>query len=223
MARGVVADAAEVRPVGPRPLDEQRRGLVGRQRIDRVQLLAVDAERLPAGGQHGDVRAVPDHGRAGRPPRRARARSCPAPAAAAGPAGTRSRSARWSGRVAAAPAAPRPPRRRPDRRRRSGASSHSHAPSAIRSRSRAATSTASRDFPTPPTPVRVTSGALGKGGERSSISPAGRRTRSPAAAGCPAHRGRGRLGSWSRMCVERPSGGGGSTPSSSSSRRRSWW
>ncbi len=50
----------DVRPGGPRAQHEQRRGVRERQRRHRPHLLAVDAERLPARGEHDDAGALRD-------------------------------------------------------------------------------------------------------------------------------------------------------------------
>ena len=96
---------------GTRPVGEQRRGVVGRQRIDRQDPLPLDAERLPAGGQHGDGRALPHH--VGEQLRRLAENVLAVvqdEQQLRDPAGTRSRSARSSSRDVAAGAAPPPPR-----------------------------------------------------------------------------------------------------------------
>ncbi len=155
-----LAVGVEVRPGGAGTLHEQRGGVGGGHRGQRPDLLALDAERLAARGEHDDAGAVRHH--AIEQPRRGvehvlavvqheqqRAR----------PRGTRSPSARSSGRAAAARAARSrrpgsPGRRRPAAPARRATPRRGTAPAP-----RPATSSAVRDFPTPPTPVRVTSGA----------------------------------------------------------------
>ena len=154
------AVGVEVGAGGPRPQHEQGGGVRERERRHRPHLLAVDAERLPARGEHDDAGALRDDA-LGQPCGGVQHVLAVVEHEQQRPGGEvlDDRLLDRRGRGAAASAA-RPRRRVPTEPPSArGASSASHAPSANRSRSRPATSTASRVFPTPPTPTSVTSGA----------------------------------------------------------------
>ena len=151
---------AHLRVVGRRDRQGQRG-----QRVDR---LAVDAQRLAAGRDHPHLRGSDPAGpRPARPPPRSRARSCPAPA------GTPTADSVSSTRVRASRCGRSPRRCSISRTSRTpipsstaraiesgsltGASSANQTPSGIRSTQVAATSLASRVLPEPPAPTTVTS------------------------------------------------------------------
>ena len=149
----------EIRPACPGPLGEQSRRVVDRQRRNRQDPLALHPERFPTRCQHDDVRTVPND-LVDQP--RGRIKDVlavvHAEIAACASAGTRSRLLRCRGPGAAAASVSRQRRALTAEPSSSGASSQNHAPSSNCSSSRPATSRASRVFPTPPTPVSVTSG-----------------------------------------------------------------
>ena len=211
---------------GPRPLHEERHGVVDGSGGTDHMLLARDPERFPTGGEHRHGGAVL-HDPGDQPAARVEhvLAVVHAPAARPGRAGTRSRSARSSDRTVAARRAPRRRRARPGRRpggTRARRATRRRGSGRVRG---AATSIASRDLPTPPTPVRVTSAATRSASPTPATSSSaaderGHRARQVASAVArPRAPGRAPGSAGSACSASWP----GSTPSSSSRwRRRAW-